>query len=58
MNTNKKIIKALIALFILLIISVIYNRGSLILNSEILSVQITSCKLIIVYGDETERTTS
>lgn len=58
MNTNKKIIKALIALSILLIISVIYNRGSLILNSEIVSAQITSCKLIRVYDDETEHTTT
>ncbi len=58
MNTDKKIIKALMALSILLIISVIYNRGSLILNSEIVSAQITSCKLISVYDDETERTTS
>jgi hypothetical protein len=58
MNTDKKIIKALIALSILLIISVIYNRGSLILHSEIVSAQITSCKLISVYDDETERTTS
>ncbi len=58
MNTDKKIIKPLIALSILLIIIIIYNRGSLILNSEIVSAQITSCKLISVYDDETERTTS
>jgi len=57
-NSGIKIIKPLIALSILLIIIVIFNRGSLLLNSKTVSAQITSCKSISLYDDDTDRSTT
>jgi hypothetical protein len=58
MKPDIKITKPLIALSILLIIIVIYNRGNILLNSEIVSAQITSCKSISIYDDDTDRSTT
>ncbi len=58
MTFDKKTKKILITLSTLFIVIVIYNRGSILLNSEIISGQVTSCEVVSFYDDANDRMTS